>query len=386
MHIGINAQLLSMDASYRGAGVSNYSRRLLRALGQLAAGEDEAGKYRFTAFINTPNFTCPGVELVVSGLPLHRPPARIAWEQTALRRELGKREIDLLHGLVNVLPLSGRIPGVVTVHDLSFVRMPQKLPAAKRTYLQRFSRVSVGQARRVIAVSQQTADDLIHYFGAPASKIDVVYNGVGEEFSPGKEDENIEFRHRHGLPERFLLYLGTLEPRKNLPLLVKAYARWQRADDVALVLAGAKGWFYDEIFRLVDELGVADRVHFPGYVPSTELPAWYRAATGFVYPSLFEGFGLPILEAMACGAPVLCSTAPSLLEVAGDAALTVTIDHENENANISALTNGLDRLVYEPALRQELRRRGIAQAATFSWRRTAQQTVHVYEQALNHSR
>jgi len=386
MHIGIDAQLLSGEESYRAAGVSNYSRRLLTALGRLA--EERAVEHRFTAFVNAAEFACPGVELAVSGLPLHRPQARILWEQTLLRRELKRRRIDLIHGLVNVLPLGGPARGVVTVHDLSFVRMPEKLPATKRLYLQRFSRASVDRAARIIAVSRQTADDLMRYFDAPADKITVIHNGVGQEFRPGDPETNVEFRRRKGLPERFLLYVGTLEPRKNLPLLLKAYAHWvetsQRADDVALVLAGARGWFYDEIFQLVQELALEERVRFPGYVPDAELPSWYRAASGFVYPSLMEGFGLPLLEAMACGTPVLCSAAPSLREVAGDAALTVPLSDETESemrgesAAIVALADGLERLMGDVGLRRELRQRGLARAAHFSWRQAALETVRVY--------
>ncbi len=380
MHIGIDAQLLSGEESYRAAGVSNYSRRLLIELGRLA--EERAVDHRFTAFINAAEFACPGVELAVSGLPLHRPPVRILWEQTLLRRELKRREIDLLHGLVNVLPLGGPARGVVTVHDLSFVRMPEKLPAAKRLYLQRFSRASVDRAAQIIAVSRQTADDLIRYFDAPAEKITVIHNGVGQEFTPGDPAACAEFRRAKGLPDRFLLYVGTLEPRKNLPLLIRAYARWvetsRTADDVTLVLVGAKGWFYDEIFQLVQELALEDRVRFPGYAPDAELPSWYQAATGFVYPSLMEGFGLPLLEAMACGAPVLCSAALSLQEVAGDAALTVPLSDETKSEAIAALVDGLERLMNDAGLRQALRQRGLARAARFSWRKTALETARVY--------
>jgi glycosyltransferase involved in cell wall biosynthesis len=153
------------------------------------------------------------------------------------------------------------------------------------------------------------------------------------------------------------------------------------ADDVVLVLVGAKGWFYDEIFQLVQELALEGRVRFPGFAPDAELPAWYRAASGFVYPSLMEGFGLPLLEAMACGTPVLCSAAPSLREVAGDAALTIPLGDERENGSavMAALANGLEQLMEDAELRRTLRQRGLARAARFSWRKAALETVQVYE-------
>jgi glycosyltransferase involved in cell wall biosynthesis len=281
---------------------------------------------------------------------------------------------------VNVLPLATKVPGVVTVHDLSFVRMPEKLRLAKRLYLVRLCRASVAKAAHVIAVSQQTADDLIHYFGVKASKISVVPNGVASAFTPGDPTAIQDFRVAQGLPPRFLLYLGTLEPRKNLALLVKAFARWQaqasREDrQVKLILAGAKGWFYTEIFQLVTALGLEQSVLFPGFIGEADLPNWYRAAEGFVYPSLFEGFGLPVLEAMACGTPVLCSQIASLREVIGDSALTFAPHSEEE------LATGLALLIGQAALHDELRRKGLIRAQEFSWERTAQATLAVYQAA-----
>jgi glycosyltransferase involved in cell wall biosynthesis len=232
----------------------------------------------------------------------------------------------------------------------------------------------------VIAVSRQTADDLQRFFGTPTAKLDVVYNGVAGHFTPAGARTSDVFRRHKGLPDRFLLYVGTLEPRKNLERLLDAYAQW-RADaspqdrDVALVLAGAQGWFYEQIYRRVHTLNLSDMVHFPGFVPTEELPNWYRAALAFVYPSLFEGFGLPVLEAMACGTPVLCSDAPSLGEVAGEAALIFAAE------DTKALREALARIVAESSLRQHLRKRGLAQACQFSWERCAAETRTVYEYA-----
>lgn len=373
MHIAINAQLLNTAESYRGAGVSNYSRQLLQALGRTPHG------HRLTAFVNDSRFSAPHVALRVSPWPLHRPLVRIAWEQGALPLALGRMDAELIHGLVNVLPLASKVPGVVTVHDLSFVRMPEKLPPAKRFYLRRLCSASVARARRVIAVSRQTADDLMAAFETPPEKIEVVYNGVAEEFQPGNSAAKTEFRISNGLSRPFLLYLGTLEPRKNLVRLIDGYARWRQMDpkgrDVDLVLAGAKGWYYDEIYQRVRSLGLDEAVHFPGFIPAGDLPGWYQAAEAFVYPSLFEGFGLPVLEAMACGAPVICSDAPSLLEVAGDAALTFPAEETG------GLVRALTTLFADESLRADLTRRGQERSRRFSWQRTAQETLAVYAQA-----
>ena len=377
MNICVNAQLISDQAGYRGAGVNNYGRQLLRALGEAAvAGQID---HQVTAFVHAAGLHIRGIELVQSRLPLERPEARIVWEQSVLPLELARHRAQVVHGLVNVLPLATRVPGVVTVHDLSFVRTPETLPPLKRTYLARLCAASVRRARAVIAVSGQTADDVEHFFGVPASKIRVIYNGVAPEFTPAQHSAQEQFRTAKGLPARYLLYLGTLEPRKNLEMLVRAFVRWRTlapaaAAGVKLVLAGGKGWYYDTIFTEVRSLGLAGDVIFPGFVPPAELPDWYRGAVAFVYPSLFEGFGLPVLEAMACGTPVICSEAASLREVAGAAALTLPAADEG------AWANAMHLLCDQPAAAAELRRRGLEQAAKFSWQLSAQKTIQVYNE------
>ena len=378
MRVAIDAHLLSDQQGYRGAGVSNYSAELLRALGALAREEAAAAGAaapELTAYVHAARFTAPGIELVRSHLPLENPLARIAWEQSLFPLELRRRRATLVHGLVNVLPLTAPCPGVVTVHDLAFVRTPATMRPLKRLYLTALCRASVQRAAQVIAVSNQTAADLQRFWGTPPDRISVVHNGVASRFTPRCAEEQAAFRQRCGLPARYLLSLGTLEPRKNLEQLVRAFARWRTATathDVKLVLAGAKGWRYTEIFRTVEALGLTEQVIFPGFIPEDALPDWYAAATAFVYPSLFEGFGLPVLEAMACGTPVVCSQAPGLSEVAGDAALTFPPRDE------AALTAALEMVVNQQGVRQELAARGRMQAARFTWRRSAEATLAIY--------
>jgi len=373
MQIALNAQLIHMGDSYRAAGVSGYSLHLLRALGQLRL-QGQLG-HSLHAFVNAPGLVVPGVELRQSTLPLDNPLVRIAWEQSALPLALARHGDKLVHGLVNVLPLATNMPGVVTVHDLSFVHTPEALPRAKRTYLDLLCRKSVAKASHVIAVSGQTAADLMAHYQTPASKILVIHNGVGEEFTP--EAPLVA----DAKPGRYLLYVGTLEPRKNLPLLIGAYARWRETTssanhDIRLVLGGGKGWGYQEVYDLVQGAGLERMVDFPGFLPAADLPGWYRGALAFVYPSKFEGFGLPVLEAMACGTPTITSRAPSLLEVAGEAALTFPSD------NLAALADCIELVVEQGALRGELRRLGIERAARFSWKRAAEETAQVYERVL----
>ncbi|MCB0063943.1 MAG: glycosyltransferase family 4 protein [Caldilineaceae bacterium] len=376
MNIAINAQLLSTEASYRSAGVSNYSRHLVTALGELA-GEEQFADLSLSAFVHTRTFSATGVEFLRSRLPLHKPMARILWEQTMFPLLLRGYQADVVHGLVNVLPLATTLPGVVTVHDLSFVRTPEAFPAAKRWYLTQLCRASVQKAQHVIAVSRQTADDLMNFFAVPAHKISVIYNGISGHFSPQHATAVAALRAQYDLPARFFLYLGTLEPRKNLPLLIRAYAQWRAQAkatdrDVKLVLAGGKGWFYAEIFQLVTDLELTDCVRFPGYIPEAELPIWYSAATAFIYPSRFEGFGLPVLEAMACGTPVLCSDIPILREIADGHALFFPVE------DATALANLLQRTLVDATLQESLTQAGFAHVAKFSWQHAARATAAIY--------
>jgi len=378
MHVVLNAQLLSDQAGYRSAGMSNYTRSLLAALGPLAAGDPA---WRLTALTHTPGFDVAGVAAHVTHRLLERPAARIAWEQIVLPQLLRQLNADLVHGLVNVLPLATSVPGVVTVHDLSFLHFRHLFPATKRLYLSALCRASVRKAAAVIAVSRQTAGDVVRCFGAAPDKVAVAYNGVDERFTPADAAHSAAFRAAKGLPERYFLFLSTLEPRKNLETLLHAYARWrdQAAPtdrDIRLVIAGGKGWFYDAVFAQTAALGLQDAVTFPGYVPDEELPDWYRSALGFVLPSVFEGFGLPVLEALACGAPVLCSDIPSLREVAGEAALLAP------PREVDAWTAGLALLASQPELRADLRRRGPDQAARFTWRAAAHTSLDVYRRTL----
>jgi glycosyltransferase involved in cell wall biosynthesis len=375
-HVGINGQLLSGAHSYRSAGVSGYIRQLLAHLP--AAAPD----LRLTAFTPDVDLDLPAsLDMRRSTRwDTRRPLRRILWEQTALPLLARRVQLDLLHGAVNVVPALSPCPSVVTVHDLSFMRYPQAFPPVQRAYLQSQVRRSTHAARRVIAVSHATRQDVVELFGVAPARIDVVHNGVDASFCPAPAAEVEAFRRRQGLPERFILHLGTLEPRKNLVRLVQAFAQVKAQDSgqppVKLALAGGKGWSYDAIFAEVGRLGLEREVLFPGYIADEDLAWWYRAAAVFAYPSLLEGFGLPVLEAMACGAPTVTSNLSSLPEVAGDAALLV------DPTSVDALAAALLRLLADAGLATDLRARGQAQAARFPWSRTAQQTAAVYRRAL----
>jgi glycosyltransferase involved in cell wall biosynthesis len=374
-HVGLNAHLLSLTQTYRGAGINGYIHNLLLHLP--AAAPD----LRFTAFLSEPRFVAPpGLTVQSVRWPTSRPTVRILWEQLLLPQALRTQQTDLVHGLAYAVPAVAPCRAIVTVHDLSFFLYPETLPPLRRGYLRAATRSATRRAERVIAVSRQTGDDLVRLLHVPADKVDVIHNGVHEAFCPAAPDEVATFRQEKGLPQRFILFLGTLEPRKNVATLLEAFALWRGQDsgasDVQLVVGGAKGWYFQRIFARVEELGLTDAVSFPGFVPMEDLPWWYRAAECFVYPSLYEGFGLPIVEAMACGTPVITSSIGSPAEVAGDAAITVNPQ------DVAALSEAIGRVLGDPARRAEMRQAGLRRAAAFSWERAAAETAAVYRRAL----
>jgi glycosyltransferase involved in cell wall biosynthesis len=300
------------------------------------------------------------------------------WEQVALPVALARAGADLHHGMGFSLPLGDFRPAVVTIYDLSFLRFPDRFKSANRLYLTAITRLAARRARRVIAISESTRAEVEALLGVPAERIDVAMPGVGHHFRPLSPKQVEAFRHRNGLPERFILYLGTLEPRKNLETLLHAFAALPQKD-VPLVLVGGRGWLYHAIEDTIEELNLRPRVTMPGYVADEMLPLWYNAATVFAYPSLYEGFGLPLLEAMACGTPVVAADTTSLPEVVGREGAGILLPPDDRDAWCHALGTLLD----DDEHRRELFIRGRKRAADFSWHRTALQTVASYHRALN---
>lgn len=369
--VGVNAHLLSLAEGYRSAGITWYIYNLLRHLPEVDP------EIRFTAFLSERRYSAPpGLQVQLSRLPTHRPPVRILWEQGLQPWALRKAQVQLLHCPAFVGTRLSRVPFVVTVHDLSFLLYPEGFRKPNRLYLKSFTRWSVQRARRVIAVSDSTKRDVVRLYGIPPDKVDVVHNGVDPCFQPLPASETTAFKAEQGLPERFLLFVGTLEPRKNVARLIESYAHLP-ADRPPLILVGGRGWFYDEIFAQVRKLGLGENVRFAGFVPPEDLPRWYNAATLFVYPSLYEGFGLPPLEAMACGTPVVTSTASSLPEVVGPAGLLV------DPTDSEALTEAMKRVLGDQDLQDEMRAAGLIQAQGFSWQETARRTAGSYRRALS---
>lgn len=370
-HVALNALLLDGRATYRSAGIHQYISNTLTALAK------QPEEFSFTAYARPGALDLPNVR--VEPVAVEGRLSRILWEQLAQTRawrRLG-RPVDLTHGLAFSLPLLSRVPGVVTMYDLSFRRLPDRFPSAQRLYLSTITRLSCRRARRVVAISEATRRDVAELLGVPVTRIDLAYPGVDARFRPLPMAEVRAFRERLGLPERFILYLGTLEPRKNLPALVEAFALLRRDQpDLHLVLAGARGWWYHSLLRMISDSNLGDVVHLPGFVPAEDLPSWYNAAAAFAYPSSFEGFGLPVAEALACGRPTVTSDVSSLPEAGGDVALRIAPDDP------IALADALRRAL-TPAEAERARSAGPAHAHTFTWEAAAASLRQAYRRALS---
>ncbi|MAG36713.1 MAG: glycosyl transferase family 1 [Dehalococcoidia bacterium] len=376
MIIGINAQKLYRSQDYHNAGISRY-------IGQLLTHLRPKTRHDFVVFANEQLRHWDGLneehmELLASTWPTSRPAVRMLWEQLVLPWAAWRHRLDVLHCPLNVLPLAATVPCVVTVHDLSFERFPGRFHPVKQRYLAAFTRLSARRAGHILTDSASTRDDITRFYGVPTERMSVVYPGVDADFAPIRDAHVLEeFRRRYGLEGPYILYLGTLEPRKNVDRLVRSFAALVAEGGPRfrhrLVLVGGKGWDYQAIFRAIEEEGIADRVLAPGYVPRAEQPLWYNAADLFVYPSEFEGFGFPVLEAMACGVPVITTRASSLPEVVGDAGHLVPPSDE------AALTAAMADLLSRPEEVEALGAAGIIQAAHFTWERAAAACLAVYE-------
>ncbi|HYH11549.1 MAG TPA: glycosyltransferase family 1 protein [Thermomicrobiales bacterium] len=357
MEVGINTALRASGGGYRQTGVSRYLTELTRALRDTAVAEDRLLEF--------------GLRL---GPVARSVSTRILWEQTCLAADIARHRLDVFHGPVNALPVALRAPGVVTIHDLAFLRFPHHLPAARRAWLIGAIRHSARAAARVITISEQTASDLVDWLRLDRGKIRVIPLAVAPGIRRLSGAELRVFRLRYGQDRPYILVVGTLEPRKNLPMLLRAFAAIRDRVPHRLVLVGPEGWLTGELHETIRELGLGDRLVLSGFVSDAELGGWYSAADLVAFPSWYEGFGLPMLEAMSCGAPVLAANTSSLPEVGGDAAAYA--DPGSQDAWSATLLD----LLSDPSERQRLSVAGMTRAEHFSWERTARETWDVYRE------
>ncbi len=298
------------------------------------------------------------------------------WMQMAVPRVAREERFDLFHFTNSTAPVNFTAPYVTTIHDLSLMRMPEMHPLRRRAYQRTLLKSSAARARLVITISQASAHDLQEYLGVPTEKIVVTHVAADDRFHAPVDAEAIErVAARYALDGPYLLYVGTIEPRKNLVRLIDAFES-ARVDGVTLVLAGGIGWMAADVARRANGYAGRGRIRMLGYVDDDELPALYRAAQAVVYPSLWEGFGLPVLEAMTVGAPVIASRIPAITEVAGQAALLV------DPSSTEEIGAAIAQVVSDSALRARLSADGLERSRLFDWDHAAQATWQVYRDAL----
>jgi glycosyltransferase involved in cell wall biosynthesis len=364
----------------QGGGIGRYVRELVAAL---AAHDSETGYRMFVAGAGR-NGTLPPVP----GTNFCWTPSRISpdwfariWYRARIPIPVERwtGPVALFHATDFVLPPTRHATRtVLTVHDLSFVRAPETASPSLRRYLDRVVPRSVRRADHVLADSQATKDDLIALYGTAPEKVTVLLSGVNSRFQPVRDPAALaDVRARYGIGDApFVLAVGTVQPRKNYERLIQALAIL--ADREAhLVIAGGRGWLQGPIYEAVERLGMRERVHFIGFADDADLPALYSAARCVAFPSLYEGFGLPILEAMACGTPVVTSNVSSLVEVAGDAALLV------DPLSVEQIAAALDSLLHDDALCARLVAQGSERAKLFTWERAAAQLHTLYAHLIS---
>ena len=368
MRIGFDARVVPL----RG-GIGTYSRNILR---QFADAGIETVVFCDDQAKNTVPLA-DSFTLVSADMNPLAPSSRGAFR--ALVKDAG---IDLLHVPSPFAPTPCPVPLVSTIHDIAPFLYPNALPVRLRMRYKKQFRRTVEEARRIITVSQITYSALGVYAGVDQTKVRVIHNGVSQRFEPQTNPRLLAaVRNRHSLPERFGFWVGDFRPEKNLSFLVQAWARLRKRlpDLPVLVLAGEKRGEYRKIKDEVSKHGLDGLVTFSGFIPDDDLPAVYSAATVFVFPSLYEGFGLPPLEAMACGTPCVVSNSSSLPEVTGTAALLFN------PTSLQGFEDCLVKVLTEPGLSESLRQAGLRQAALFPWKRAADETLQVYHEVLESS-
>ncbi|MCH7579534.1 MAG: glycosyltransferase family 4 protein [Chloroflexi bacterium] len=369
MRIAIDGSAIPKQMA--GAGV--YTFQLVRALAQIAT------EHEFVVFTRDRLFDDldSRLELVPTGGK--HPALRLAWEQAALPFLLRRHQIDLLHSPHHHAPVvvSPSIRRVVTFNDVTFLLLPERYPRIRRYYMAAVTRAAARVVDAVITPSEAVTNDVLKELSLGPEIVTTIPDAAGPQYAPSAGSDVARVRSDHDLSGPYILSVGSQEPGKNRARLIQAFERIQeRHGGVQLVVVGQPAWNYESDVNLVRKLGLQQHVRFLGYVPDGDLPALYAGATFSVFPSLYEGFGLPVLESMASGTPVLTSNVGATAEVAGDAAVLV------DPYDVDAIADAIARLLDEEELRVRLRTLGLERASQFSWDRTARETLAVYERLL----
>ncbi|MBN1122351.1 MAG: glycosyltransferase family 4 protein [Anaerolineae bacterium] len=373
MLIGIDASRATVKQR---TGTEGYSLHIIRGLVEQGSG------HRFRLYFrDTPeDDLVPEQDNIEKRVIIK---ARM-WTHRGLGPDVRRDPPDVLFVPAHVIPwpAPADVPAVFTAHDLGYMHYPSKHPLFSRLYLDWSTRHSAAAARRVIADSKATAHDLIALIHTPPEKIRVVHPGVDDLLQPVEDKEKIDdLRKRLEISGPYILHVGSIQPRKNLTRLVEAFAQLvDEIEGLSLVLAGRLGWGYRSLFDRIQKLGLSDRVIVPGYVADEDLSTLYSGAEVYAFPSLYEGFGFPALEAMACKTPVVCANTSSLPELVQDAALTFA------PTDVGALVNVLRKVLTEPSVKEKLIEYGYERVKRFSWESSARAILKILEEAAENYR
>jgi glycosyltransferase involved in cell wall biosynthesis len=372
VHIAIDASTISTQG-----GPRTYVLGLLEALLRIDKKND------YVVFYNDPIHVgrFPKAREIV--LPGRSPLARLWREHVLLPLACRREKIDLLHCPKSAIPYFSPCHVVVTLHDLIPIKHPETEKFAAQVYWRFQIPIAAKKSSFIITDSEFARQEIIADFNVPPERITATMLGFNPTMlEPRDAGEGKAIRDRYGLPDSYILYVGTIQPRKNIGSLIEAYARLRLAagGTPQLVIVGRKGWLYDRLFERIAELGLTEDVFFTGFVPDEDLPFIYDGACVFAYLSLFEGFGLPPLEAMACGVPVVVSNTTSLPEVVGDAGFSVM------PTDIDAIAAALKTVLDNPESAEAMRKKGLERARAFSWERCARETLGIYSAVMVKSR
>ncbi|PIR97672.1 MAG: glycosyltransferase family 1 protein [Candidatus Doudnabacteria bacterium CG10_big_fil_rev_8_21_14_0_10_41_10] len=382
MRIGIDCRtILNPEAGNR-AGVAQYTYQLVKTLLKIDKLDEFVLFFDHRARGVVKEFLEPNTKIRFFTFSEYKKYLPFFYSHVLTASNIGHEKLDVYHSPANIIPFRYNGKFCVTVHDLAIYRRPDLFPSGQGFSVKYLVPRSINNAAKIIAVSESTKKDVEIFFKVDPKKIKVIYEGVDHDrFVPGDKTEKLpeDLKRKYKISQQYILFVGTLEPRKNLIRLLEAYYQLTQKslefkDHYQLVLVGSKGWLYDEIFEEVENRNLQNNVVFPGYLVASDLPKLYAHATAFVYPSLYEGFGLPVLEAMASGTPVITSSVSSMPEIAKDAGLLV------DPLDVEGLANAMEKIITDKSLQAELSEKGKKRSEKFSWEKCARETLEIYRE------
>ena len=382
MRIGIDCRTILNPAASEKAGIAHYTYHLVKTLLAIAKEDEFVLFFDHRARDVVKEFSRANSQIRFFAFSQYKKYLPFVYSHVLTASTIAHELLDVYHSPANIIPLRYKGKFCVTTHDLAIYRNPDLFPPSQGFSIKYIVPRSIHRAKKVIAVSESTKKDVQEFFGVDSKNIKVIYEGVDHNrffVSSQRADQSDYIKKKYKIRNKFLLFVGTLEPRKNLIRLLEAFYRLladrpEYKEQYQLVLAGAKGWLYDSIFDEVKNRRLGNNVLFPGYVTSKDLPLLYQQATLFIYPSLYEGFGLPVLEAMSSGTPVITSAVSAMPEIAGPGALLVDPQDTEE------ITKSMREFLEDKEIRKSYSEKGKKQAHKFSWQKCARETMEVYRE------